>query len=74
MVNDYIKAVNENRKNSVHSPRFNLDLKRYRKPKGDKHSKSNLTFANYKDRIDPTPLLSRVRLKRIILLILKDCA
>lgn len=74
LVNDYIKAVNENRTHPVHSPRFNLDLKRYRKAKGDKHSKSSLTFANYKDGIHPTPLLSRVWLKRIILLILKDCA
>ena len=60
MVNDYIKAVNEAGRIRAHSPRFNLEWKRYRKAKSDKHSKSSLTFANCKDGIHPTPLLSMV--------------
>lgn len=69
LVNEYIKEVN--RLSSVVSPRFNLDLLKYRKTKG--HSRRSISYSPYKDGIHPNVILARVWMKRIIAQIFKDC-
>lgn len=72
IINEYIQAVNDI--TCVRSPRFNLDLKRARKEKGDSHRRYSLCYTHYKDGIHTKPLLARVWMKKILLQILRDCA
>lgn len=69
VVNDYIRLVNES--TGVTSPRFKLDLLKFRK-KGNKQ-RVTVNYSNYKDGIHPTELLARCWLKRIVAQILTDC-
>lgn len=71
LVNEYIRIVNE--RSLVTSPRFRLDLLKFRKEKGGKQRVS-LNFSNYKDGIHPTCLLARCWMKRIVAQILTDCS
>lgn len=77
LVNEYIRIVNEksseNRDLPLSSPRFKLDLLKFRKEKGGKQRKT-LNFSNYKDGIHPTCLLARCWMKRIVAQILTDCS
>lgn len=72
IINDYIRSVNKPK--SVQSPRFDQDLKRARKSRGDSHRRISLNFSNYKDGIHTKPLLARCWMKRILLQIFADCA
>lgn len=71
LVNEYIRLVNEN--TFVTSPRFKLDLLRFRKAKGDKSHRASLNFSTYKDGIHPGYLLARCWMKRLVQQIFKDC-
>ena len=71
LVNEYIKEVNQF--TSVISPRFNLDLIRFHKSKGDDHKRAKISFANFKDGIHPKLTLARYWTKRIVAHILADC-
>lgn len=71
LVNLYIQSVNDYL--NVKSPRFTLDLLKFRKVKG-KNQRRTLNFSNYKDGVHPSPLLARCWMKRIIAIILTDCA
>lgn len=77
LVNEYIRSVNErsseHRKTPLSSPRFKLDLIKFRKEKGGKQRRS-LNFSNYRDGIHPTCLLARCWMKHIVAQILIDCA
>ncbi|MCG7867917.1 MAG: hypothetical protein JAY74_16355 [Candidatus Thiodiazotropha taylori] len=68
-VNDYIQEVNETK--TVNSPRFHLDLMKYRKRKG--HSIKSINYSPYKDGIHPKLTLARCWMKRIVSLVFKDC-
>lgn len=70
LVNEYIKEINFQR--SVESPRFKLDLLRYRKSKNGDQRKS-INYNSYKDGIHPNPVLARYWMKRIIARIFIDC-
>lgn len=71
LVNEYIKCINEQL--GVVSPRFNLDLLRCRKAKGANQGRTSINFSNYKDGVHPKQLLARCWMKRIVLLIFRDC-
>lgn len=71
LVNEYIRIVNE--RTCVTSPRFKLDLLKFRKTKGD-NQRVSLNFKNYKDGIHPTVLLARCWMKRLVAQILTDCS
>ena len=77
LVNEYIRSVNErsseSRKTPLSSPRFKLDLLKFRKEKGGKQRVS-INFSNYKDGIHPTCLLARCWMKRIVTQVLIDCS
>ena len=70
-VNEHIKAVNDQK--HFRSPRFNLDLRRTRKSKGDSHRRVSINFSCFKDGVHPNPLLARFWLKKIIVLIIESC-
>lgn len=70
-VNKYIKEVNDRK--LVKSPRFITDLLRYRKAKGQNHSRTGITFANFKDGVHPNQLLARSWMKKIVLRVFVDC-
>lgn len=72
IVNDYIKSVNE--QVGAISPRFKLDLYRKRKGKGASHGRTSINFSNYTDGVHPKSLLARCWMKRIVLLVFRDCA
>ena len=70
-MNEYIKEVNQF--TSVISPRFNFDLIRFHKSKGDDHKRAKISFVNFKDGIHPKLTLARYWTKRIVAHILVDC-
>lgn len=70
VINQYISDLNT--KWGVSSPRFKLDLLRYRKEKGEVQRVS-LNFKLYKDGIHPDRLLARCWMKRLLSKILVDC-
>ena len=76
-MNEYIRSVNErsseSRKTPLSSPRYKLDLLKFRKEKGGKQRVS-INFSNYKDGIHPTCLLARCLMKRIVTQVLIDCS
>lgn len=71
LINDYIRGINHSK--DVVSPRFNLDLHRYRKSSGSNQGRTSINFSNYKDGVHPKPLLARCWMKRIVLRIFTDC-
>lgn len=74
LVNEYIRSVNErDEKFPVTSPRFKLDLLRFRKSKGNKSHRVSYNFSVYKDGIHPGYLLARCWMKRLVSQILTDC-
>ena len=70
-MNEYIKEVNDRK--SKKSPKFITDLLRYRKTKGQNHSRTGITFANFKDSVHPNQLLARCRMKKIVLCVFVEC-
>lgn len=72
IVNEYIRSVNEY--SGVTSPKFRLDLLRYRKANRENSFKrTSLNFSNYNDGIHPNNLLARCWMKRIVAQIFRDC-
>lgn len=72
ILNNRISAINEyiievNNKATVSSPRFKLDLIKYRKSKEKDNHRKALNFKLYKDGIHPIPVLARCWMKRILL-------
>ena len=70
-MNEIINVVNDRK--SLKSPRFITDLLRSRKAKGQNHSRTGITFANFKDGVHPNQLLARCWMKKIILRAFVDC-
>lgn len=72
IINEYIRLVNGY--SDVSSPKFRLDLVRYRKAKRDTtYKRTSLNFSLYNDGIHPNRLLARCWMKRIVAQIFKDC-
>ena len=76
IVNEYIRHINS--LSSVTSPKFRLDLVRYRKSKRETSFKRvSLNFSSYNDGIHPNRLfllLARCWMKRIIPQIFRNCS
>ena len=70
LINEVIKQVNDLK--SFSSPRFRLDVQRYRKQQGGNQRRS-INFNLFKDGIHPSPTLARCWMKRLVSKIIDFC-
>jgi len=71
ILNEYIRCINSTA--GVSSPRYKLDLLRYRKPKGETNQRVSLNFRFYRDGIHPDYYLARCWMKRLVARVFCDC-